>query len=274
MTAERGLTVRDSSALPMATTQDAFALAQAFAQSGVLGARNPAEGVMALKVVMEEGLVRASQRYNIRQGSIGLKYQALAGDFIKAGGSYRIIRRDAECAELVASFGDTRDMTFRVTWAEMLNEPTPYRGGPDAQMAELRKPVAERKLKDKYATPRARMQMLWARLISDMVNALAPNIGGLYPPEIVDDIVDDDPLSRREPVEITPEAAAERLAGDGEHPIDYTICPPGFGPYSGKAWTEIDAETLTKAAQSEKLNATYKAAIRYELQRREEDGDK
>ena len=91
------IAVRDNN-LPMTNTDDVFRLGKAFAQAGVLGARNDAEGVMAVKVVQEEGLVRAAQRYNIRQGNIGLKYQALAGDFIRAGGSYRVVRRDAECA--------------------------------------------------------------------------------------------------------------------------------------------------------------------------------
>jgi len=101
--------------LPMQNTEDVFRLAEAFARAHVLGAQTQAEGLLALKVVQEVGLCAANERYNIMMGNLSKKAHAICSDFLRAGGRYRIVRRDPECSELVASFGDTK-MTFRFTW--------------------------------------------------------------------------------------------------------------------------------------------------------------
>ena len=257
-TDEHAVVVRQMDQLPVSSTADVFALARAFAQAHVLGARNDAEGVLALKVVMEKGVVSANERYHIRQGQLSKKYQAIVNDFFDAGGKYQIVRRDPECAELVASFGDTRDMTFRFSWEDAQQEPFIYSGGPDQQMAQLKKPIEKRTLKDKYATPRSRMQMLWARVISDMGNALCPRAcEGMYPPEVVEDF-DDAPRATPEPItdaEAAKRAAAAKVVAVVVEGDDFSVCPDGFGEYSGKPWTEIEVEMLQNAYEAASVNA-------------------
>ena len=174
--------------MPMATMQDASTLATAFGQSHVLGANNPAEGMLAVAIINEVGIVRATAKYRIMMGQLSKTAHGILGDFVAAGGKYKIVRRDAECAEAVVSFGDTKDMTFRFSWEDAQQEPFVYEGGQEKQFAELAKPVEQRKIKAKYRTPRSRMQMLWARIASDIGNCLCPDAGGgMYPPEVVED---------------------------------------------------------------------------------------
>ncbi len=246
--------------LPMRNTDDVFRLAKAFAQSGVLGAKNEAEGVMALKVVQEVGIVAANERYNIMMGKLSKKAHAICADFQRAGGTYRIVRRDSECAELVASFGETRDMMFRFSWEDAIQEPFIYAGGPDTQMAQLKKPVEQRKLKDKYATPRSRMQMLWARVISDMGQALCPSASeGMYPPEIVADFDELQSAVNVEPQELSQDEIARRAAAAQPAELviaDPQLCPIGGPNYEGKRWANLDNKLLKMALESDSPEIT------------------
>ena len=174
--------------MPLVTMQDAATLAQAFGQAHVLGASNQAEGMLAVAIINEMGIVRATAKYRIMMGQLSKTAHGILGDFVAAGGKYKIIRRDAECAEALVSFGETKDMTFRFSWEDAQQEPFVYEGKPADQWAELAKPIAQRKIKAKYRTPRSRMQMLWARIASDIGNCLCPDAGGgMYPPEVVED---------------------------------------------------------------------------------------
>ena len=273
--------------LPMNSIADVFALAKAFAQAHVLGARNDAEGVMALKVVQEVGMVRGNEVYNIMMGRLSKKASAICADFLKAGGKYRIVKRDSTCAELVASFGDTKDMTFRFTWEEAQEEPFVYAGGPDSQQAALLKPIGKRTLKDKYRTPRSRMQMLWARVVSDMGMALCPTVcEGMYPPEVAEDFDDEvtptpgaapTPITEAEAVQraknVTAEVVAEPAVVNSATAIpDATICPDGFGEYSGVLWEKMDDATLAAALETDGLTPGHKAAIRRVQEERKEGG--
>jgi len=64
-------------------------------------------------------------------------------------------------------------------------------------------------LKFNWSTPRKRKQMLWARLVSDVVRAIAPQVvKGIYTPEEVADF--DKPLKPEK--EINPDEAAGMVA--------------------------------------------------------------
>ena len=78
---------------------------------------------------------------------------------------------------------------FRLTWQEALAEPFVYEGKEGDIVAKLLNgKTQDLRIKAKYATPRSRMQMLWARLISDSIRIVAPEIiTGVYVPEEVDD---------------------------------------------------------------------------------------
>jgi hypothetical protein len=267
--------------MPVRNTDDVFALAKAFSQAKVLGAKNPAEGLLVYKLISEIGLVAATERYSLMMGTLGKRAHAIAADFLKAGGSYRVVRRDPECAELVASFGETKNMTFKFSWDDAQKEPFVYAGPPKEQKQELAKPVEKRTLKDKYATPRSRTQMLWARVISEMGQTLCPQAcEGMYPPEVIADFDESErnitqrgePGARPQPkggVDVGHEHTQEAEFSESTEPEsdpqpepDYTRCPIGGPNWRGRPWTELEKETLETAVQSDKLGEGYKDAIR------------
>jgi hypothetical protein len=278
-----------ASAMPIVSMQDASQLANAFAQAHILGAENPAQGMATVVLIKEIGLVKANSRYQWMMGTLSKKTHGMLADFVLAGGTYRILRRDSECAEVVASFGLNKDLTFKFTWEDAKNEPFIYKGGPDAQIAELSKPFEKRNLKAKYKTPRSRMQMLWVRVVSDLCNCMAPECtDGMYPPEMVEDF-DDRQAPRAAPVAIDPAEAARRVVAETVPPppfdapfanepaeIDFSVCPAGFGEYSGKLWSEFDADTLRAAAAAEGMDSGllpgHVAEIRKVLKLMEEGG--
>jgi hypothetical protein len=258
--------------MPIATMHDAVSLATAFAQAHVMGAQNDAEGMLAVTLIHEIGIVKAEATYHIMMGRLTKKAEAILADFVKAGGKYRIIQRDATGAKVIASMGDTKDAEFSFTWNDALQEPFVYAGSGKDQRAALRLPVEQRTLKDKYATPRSRMQMLWARLVSDMGRALCPSAtDGLYPPE---EVADFDELQHAKAGQIIDADEVERRTqtqnkSDG---VDYTVCPFGGDEVAGKAWAELSDEVLNYALESDvkEITHTHKAAIRIVLEERED----
>lgn len=240
--------------LPVATYQEAQSLAVSFAQAHVMGAANDAEGMLALVLITEVGLVKAEATYHIMMGRLSKKAEAILGDFIRAGGTYEIVRRDADCAEVVASFGATKNMPFRFTWDDACLEPFVYAGGASA----LKKPAHKRTFREKYATPRSRMQMLWARLVSDMGRALCPDsTQGLYPPEIVADF-DELQTVRDVSTPLGADEIARRVAAATQaEAVDYTVCPIGGEGYEGKTWDQFDNDALGQAIAGGQLDDLY-----------------
>ena len=272
--------------IPLNSMQDAASLAMEFSSAHVLGSKNPAEGMMAVILVNELGLVKANANYQIMMGTISKKAHAILADFVRTGGTYRIIKRDPECASMFAKHGLTEG-EFSFTWDQAKEEPFIYTGSPSEQRGQLTVPFEERELKAKYATPRSRMQMLWARLISDTCNALCPEANeGMYPPEIVADfseVTDDKGGNAGAAIDVT--EAQERVdnvkpdtvdpaepAEPAEPVIDYTLCPLG----AHSAWDTFTTEQLDKAMVSDKpeITTTHKAAIRLVMETRTEKGAK
>ena len=120
---------------------------------------------------------------------------------------YEIVSRTNERAEIAIYKGKKKDV-FILTWQEAEKEPfTKDKGG---------------NVKTNYATPRSRMQMLWARVVSDGVRATFPQVvAGTYTPEEVEDFTDEEkaerpPLSipgaEEPPKEIEPPAQVQAAA--------------------------------------------------------------
>ena len=93
----------------------------------------------------------------------------LLAEFNRRGGKHRIIQRDADAAVVELEYGENR-VAFQFTWEQAKGEPfTKNKKG---------------EIKANYATPRARMQMLWARCVADGVRVVMPQVGaGNYTPE-------------------------------------------------------------------------------------------
>jgi hypothetical protein len=269
---------RPENAFPIQTMADLKTASELIQQAGFLGARNAGEGMVILKAAQQAGmgLIEFQQKFHFRQGRFSMQAHAMLSELVDRGGSYKINQRDDKCASLTLTKGDNT-YTSTITWEDALGEPFVYAGNEDAQLAELDKPLEKRKLKAKYKTPRSRMQMLWARAVSDGVVVVDPGARMLYTPEEVDDITVDSP---RAPRQIATEEAVRRAravepvvvdAGAGVIPIVYTICPDGFGEYSNKPWREFTDEELEAAHGASAMPQPYKDGIVAEFKRRHPD---
>jgi hypothetical protein len=131
-----------------------------------------------------------AQRYDLIGGRLSMKADAMLSGLRERGGKHRIIKRNADEACLLLIY-DGQEYESRLTWEEAKREPFIYNGKESEILrfiaADNQKLLAE-KMKPKYATPRARTQMLWARAVSDGVRAICPEVNtGTYTPEEIED---------------------------------------------------------------------------------------
>lgn len=188
-------------------------MGEAIATSRLLGCENAAQGKVMAMTCIAKGCdpLSLAQRYDIIQGKLSMKSDAMLAEFRARGGRHKIIQRDSEGAEVELSMdGETK--RFQLLWADACNEPfTKGKGG---------------KVKDNYATPRMRMQMLWARVVSDGVRAMAPEVNtGIYTPEEVMDF--DESVSS--PSAVSDTASAPPAEGSAEQVQDASFTVKATG---------------------------------------------
>lgn len=179
---------------------------QAIHTSGMFGATGPAQGQMLAMECMVKGLppLSLAERYHIIEGKLSMKADAMLAAFRHLGGEHEQLQRNEDGAEIELSMPSrlTKKVVrqkFKLTWAEAQKEPFPYGSGG--------------KLKKNWASPRARMQMMWARVVSDGVRAMAPEVvAGYYTPEeLGGESTDDEPAQQ-------PPATGEVI--DAEYEVD------------------------------------------------------
>jgi len=173
-------------------------MGNAIHQSGMLGCANPAQGAVLAMTCFAKGSdpMSLAQRYHIIHGRLSMKSDAMLAEFRNRGGKHRIIKRSAdEAAIQLVMDGDTQEFSF--CWSEAQREPFIYNGKESETIrfiAAGNQAELDKRLKGKYSTPRARMQMLWARVVSDGVRAMCPEVNlGTYTPEEIEDFDNDTP---------------------------------------------------------------------------------
>lgn len=229
---------------------------QLVAASEMFGKINPASGYMIASICDQKGIsyLEFSETYNWMHGAPTMKADAMLAKFCEMGGRYKMIDRTPEKASIEVEY-DGQKHTFSITWDEVKDEPftQKYGGG----------------VKSNYATPRKRMQSLSSRAVSDAVHTICPQAcKGIYTTEEADTFINDDEPPRRaeRPATITKEDVACRVKNHAEP--DATICPEGFGEYSGKPWVEMSDDVLAAAAQADGLSHAHRAAIRLVMEER------
>ncbi len=166
-------------------------MGQAIMKSKMFGIDNASQGeVMALECASRRmPPLRLAERYHFFQGKLSMKTDTMLADFrTKCGGCHVVVSRTPTEATIILML-DGQEQQFGLTWAEALLEPFVYVGKEDPVVRKLQAGKTETlAIKPKYATPRARMQMLWARVVSDGVRAMAPEVvAGHYAPEEIND---------------------------------------------------------------------------------------
>ena len=151
-------------------------LGNAIAKSRMFGCETVEQGqVLALECMARRmPPLTLAERYHVVQGKLMMKYDAMLAAFHELGGKHKIIARTEDRAEVELTI-DGQTHREAITWEEAKQEKWPYKGD-------------GKSLKDNWATPRARRQMLWARAVSEGVRALCPGVNsGRYVPEEIDD---------------------------------------------------------------------------------------
>ena len=209
-------------------------LGKAICLSGMFGCDNASQGqVLALECASRKcPPMSLAERYHIIFGRLSMKADAMLADFrTNCGGSHRVVSRTAEKAAIeLSANGETQ--TFTLTWDEARQEAFVYVGKEQAVIDKLAKGKTDSlMLKAKYATPRARMQMLWARVVSDGVRTMAPEVvAGYYTPEEVGDFVAVD----LPPVDEVVEAEVVPVEPEPPTPEPPTPEPPATEPAKPK----------------------------------------
>lgn len=187
---------RPAALLPITSVQDLQTLGAVLAQSQLFGAKNPAEGLAIVAMCQQKRIswMDFMETFHMIKGRVTKKTDAILADFHRQGGKHIVVSRTPECAEAKFTNGETSYIS-KITWEDCKAEPFIYQGKEDDVVNALERGDASRlAIKAKYRTPRSRMQMLWARCVSDGVRVVAPEcVQGIYTPEETDDFVEDAP---------------------------------------------------------------------------------
>jgi len=165
-------------------------LGAAIVDSKVFGCSNAGQGeVLAWEcLVLRIPPLRLAQTYHLIMGKLAMRADAMLAGLVERGGTYVVKARTSEAAAIEITYrGQTE--TFALSWEEAKTEPFVY-NEQDSEVVKMwaaKDPKKQPTLKTKYSTPRARMQMLWARVVSDGVRTMAPEVNsGRYTPEEFD----------------------------------------------------------------------------------------
>lgn len=207
------------SRLPVTCMQDLAAAGKMIAQTGMLGASNEAEGFVIAATCHQQGmsLLEFGETYHLVKGRPTMRADAMLANLHKAGGKHKILSRTPEVATVEIEYNGSAHV-FSLSWEEAKKEPFVY--------------DKNKQVKTNYNSPRIRMQMLWARVVSDGVRAMCPiaNHGTYSPEEFGGD-----------EIEIISEPLPERPVNS--EIIDYSTCPIP-SDHLGKCWTEFSSEHL------------------------------
>ncbi|MCE5310749.1 MAG: hypothetical protein LLG20_24175, partial [Acidobacteriales bacterium] len=177
---EKALTVVTRPTLPIGSIQDLQTIGELFEQSGMFGCNKRGQGLVLAMSCHLSGMtpLEFRARYHLIEGNPAMKAEAMLAEFSKLGGKYKVQARTADEAKIALEIAGQKQ-EFGLTWAEAQAEPFVWAWD---------KETKQKVLKKNWATPRSRMQMLWARVVSDSVRVMCPQVNqGVYTPEEVAD---------------------------------------------------------------------------------------
>ena len=251
-------------AMPIQSMAELAQAGKLIAQSGMFGINNDAAGFVVVATCHQQGitLLDYARTYHTVENKPSMKADAMAAEFRKRGGKYKIVNRDAVEARALFSF-EGQDQEFSYTMERAV----------EAGINKSKNGI-------KHNWKSFPENMLWARMMSNAVRVLCPEIvAGLYTPEEAEDFTPDTmPTPTSEPTPIDVEFAEARLQSVTEPPnfeqalpADYSTCPIGGEDWLGKAWLDMKLETLQNALQFDDpaLTDYHKTAIKYAISEKE-----
>ena len=173
------------------------------------------QGPAVALTCMCEGLTPLNfvRKYHMIQGKPTMRADAMRAEFrMNHGGDFEIIELSPDAVAIRVIDARERSRDFRITWQEAQQELWPWKSGkgPGAKDAKDREPVIAN-LKDNWSTPRGRQNMMLARITSEAMRAMCPElVAGVYTPEELSDAIDADYTV----VSSAPAIAARKTASD------------------------------------------------------------
>ena len=221
-----GLSVYQKMSDPVSAVQ---VLGKAIAKSGMFSCANESQGeVFAWEcMARNQPPLMMAEDYHVIFGKLAKKADAMLGDFLKLGGKHKIISRTPDLVSVEMTFeGSTQ--VFSLSWEDAQLEPFCY-VGKESDIVKILRTGNKPLLKDKYSTPRSRMQMLWARTIGDAIRTMNPQAcRGVYTPEELSDMHDNDDAIDAEFQVLSPEQQAAKNVLDDV--VEVTPEPPAAKP--------------------------------------------
>jgi hypothetical protein len=234
-TGEMSVSVYDRISNPM---EAMVTLGKAIAESQMFGCSNISQGIVLAWecLTSRESSLSLAKKNHIIDGKLSMKADAMLAQFEDRGGKYEILSRTPDLAAIQLARSGKQLQKFELSWEQAQLEPFPYSGKEKDIVAELEawkeNKGPQPKLKTKYRTPRARMQMLWARVVSDAVRAVDPGVNyGRYTPEELDDsfstAIEQPAAEKKSAMEIVRENAAATVTtparGDDVVDASFTV---------------------------------------------------
>ena len=277
--------------LPIKGMDDVAAIGHAMAASGMFGLKNDSQGMVLAMTCIGEGMtpVAFKRKYHVHEdGTLSMRADAMAAGFRARGGRYTIREHSTKRAAALFEFeGNKVEAEFTIADAERHGYTKTGKG----------------EIKINWA--KHPENMLWARLISENVRVLTPEVcAGVYTPEEVVEF----PGNEREEIPVNPEEAAQMVPippAAGDHPKkkapkaakpapvakpaaaptpdaaptpfdqraagpDFNLCP--MPPKVGEKWLDMPTPTLKHAYKASHPDMTdgHRAVIAEILRLREE----
>lgn len=246
------IAAQSAAPLPVNSVQDMQTLGAVLAQSQLFGQTNPAVGLAIVGMCHQKRIswLDFMQNFHMIQGVVSKKTDAIVADFHRMGGTHKVLCRTSEKAEAVFTLGDCT-YTSSITWEDCKYEPFIYIGKEKDVVPLIEQGAFDRlAIKAKYRTPRARMQMLWARCVSDGVRVVAPEcVQGIYTPEETSDFVEVQPHGGGTAPLSTP-APSATLSPEAQgvvSPSPLSVEEVPCGSLMGKRWDSLDTPVLQQA---------------------------
>jgi hypothetical protein len=164
-------------------------LGKNIAKSGMFGCQTIDQGVVIAAdcFLSNVSLMEYARRNKIVNGKPFKQYDSMLAEFHERGGDSNLISKTPELASIELEFRGTKK-TFSISWEDAQQETFPYLGKEGDIVAKLVR-GDKPELKPKYARPRSRAIMLFARVVSDAIRTMCPEVNyGVYTAEEIDDL--------------------------------------------------------------------------------------
>lgn len=242
-------------------------LGQLLAKSKMFGTDKPEECIVIAGLCHQEGIswMEFMRKYHMIQGKISMRADAMLADYQRLGGAITVKQRDSNGSIVVFDYNGT-SYESKCIWEEVKDEDF---------CNSFNRNTGKREIKENYKYPRKRMQMLWARAVSDGIRVICPQaVQGVYTPE---EVVDFNNVPRREIPNAKPNPDEVIVGDDDTIPTtdnEIMHCPVP-GKLNGMLWddmTTLQLEGVLRVAnQYPELSQDHIDFINLILESRKED---